>query len=207
MDKVKSKSNRGSFWDIKSNLAKTIETPWKAVSELMMYALRPFAWFYLKIFCGVKIGRDYKFYGLPRIFRYRKSNIVIGKCFENMNRWDSNPLGINHPTILCTWGSKALIKIGNDVGISGGSVVSAESIEIGDGTLIGVNTTIIDTDFHPLESLKRRYEVDNIRSKGIKIGKNVFIGANCLILKGSEISDNSIVPAGSIVRSNTKFKQ
>jgi acetyltransferase-like isoleucine patch superfamily enzyme len=205
MDRVKSKSNRGSFWDIKSNLASTIETPWKAVSELLMYAVKPLAWIYLKMFCGVKIGKGYKFYGLPRVFRYRKSRIVIGECFENMNRWDSNPIGINHPTIICTWSSNAIIKIGNDVGISGGSMVAAKNIEIGDETLIGANTIIIDTDFHPLESLKRRYETNNVRSKGIVIGKNVFIGASCIILKGSKIPDNAIVPAGSVVRSNTKF--
>jgi acetyltransferase-like isoleucine patch superfamily enzyme len=204
MDKEKPKLNRDSFWDIKNNLARAIETPWKAVSEFMMYVLRPFAWLYLKM-CGVAIGNNYKFYGLPRVFRHRKSNIVIGECFENMNRWDSNPLGINHPTILCTWSDRALIKVGDDVGISGGSIVSAERIEIGDGTLIGANTTIIDTDFHPLKSLNRRYEVKNVRTKNIKIGNNVFIGANCLILKGSVIPDNSVVPAGSIVRSNTKF--
>lgn len=205
MDRVKSKSNRGSFWDIRKNLTSTIETPWKAVSELMMYAVKPLAWLYLKIICGVKIGMGFKFYGLPRVFRYRKSRIVIGKYFENMNRWDSNPIGINHPTIICTWSSSAMITIGNDVGISGGSIVAARSIEIGDGTLIGANTTIIDTDFHPLESLKRRYETKNVRSRGIKIGKNVFIGAECIILKGSEIPDNAVVPAGSVVRSNTKF--
>jgi acetyltransferase-like isoleucine patch superfamily enzyme len=207
MDKEKSRLNRGGFWDIEHNLQETIKTPWKAVSELKMYALRPVAWLYLKVVCGVKIGPNSKFYGLPRIFRHRKSSIIIGKCFENMNRWDSNPLGINHPTIFCTWSSTALIKIGNDVGISGGSIVSAEGIEIGDGTLIGANTTIIDTDFHPIQSPERRYDKENIRSKKVMIGKNVFIGANCIILKGSVIPDNSIVPAGSVVRSNTKLPQ
>jgi len=205
MDKEKSRLNRGGFWDIENNLKQTAETPWKAVSELMMYALKPFAWLYLKVLCGVKVGKNYKFYGLPRVFRHRKSSIVIGDFFENMNRWDSNPLGISHPTIICTWSRKASIRIGNDVGISGGSIVSAESIEIGDGTLIGANTTIIDTDFHPLNNPKRRYETKDVQSKAIKIGKNVFIGMNCIILKGSVIPDNAVVPAGSVVRSNAKL--
>lgn len=188
-----------------NNLEKTIETPWKAINELKMLVLRPFAWFYLKIWCGVRVRKVHKFYGLPRVFRHSKSKIIIGDMFENKNWWDSNPLGINHPTILCTWSSKAVIKIGNDVGMSGGSIVSADSVEIGNGTLIGANTTIIDTDFHPLNSSKRRYETENVRSKAIKIGKNVFIGMNCIILKGSVIPDNAIVPAGSIVRSDTKL--
>lgn len=188
-------------------LKKAIDSPWKAINELRMLTLIPFVCFYLKMLYRVNIGKGYKFYGLPRIFKYWKSRIVIGARFENRNWWDSNPLGIDHPTIFCTWSSIASIRIGHDVGISGGSIVSAKSIEIGDGTLIGANTTIIDTDFHPLESLKRRYEVKNVRSKAVKIGKNVFIGANCLILKGCVIPDNAIIPAGSIVRSNTKLQQ
>lgn len=187
-------------------LKKAINSPWKAINELRMLTLILFAWFYLKILYRVRIDKGYKFYGLPRIFKYWKSRIVIGARFENRNWWDSNPLGINHPTIFCTWSSTASIKIGRDVGISGGSIVSAESIEIGDGTLIGANTTIIDTDFHPIGSLRRRYDLENIRSKKIVIGKNVFIGANCLILKGSVIPDNAIVPAGSTVRSSTILK-
>ena len=35
--------------------------------------------------------------------------------------------------------------------------------------------------------------------KEIKIGKHVWIGCRCTILKGSIISDNSIVAAGSLV--------
>jgi acetyltransferase-like isoleucine patch superfamily enzyme len=183
-----------------------IDSPWKAVNELKMLALYPLSWFYLKLFVGIDIGRAFKFYGLPKIFKFRSSKIEIGNKFEDRNWWDSNPLGINHPTIICTWSSMATIKIGDDVGISGGSIVSAERVEIGDGTIIGANSTIIDTDFHPLDSLKRRYDTENVRSKAINIGKNVFIGANCLILKGSNIPNNAIIPAGSIVRSNTTFK-
>jgi acetyltransferase-like isoleucine patch superfamily enzyme len=126
--------------------------------------------------------------------------IEIGKKFETRNWWWSNPLGINHPTIICTWKRSAQIIIGNNVGVSGGSIVASKKIEIGDGTLIGVNTTIIDTDFHPIKSKNRRYDKKNIKSKPVKIGKNVFIGMNCVILKGVEISDNSVIPAGSVLR-------
>jgi acetyltransferase-like isoleucine patch superfamily enzyme len=98
------------------------------------------------------LGANYKFYGLPKVFRHRGSKIEIGNRFENRNVWYSNPLGINHPIIICTWDNGTEIKIGNDVGISGGSIVAAKKIEIGNGTIIGVNTTIIDTDFHPVDS-------------------------------------------------------
>lgn len=179
-----------------------VNTPWKIFLELKMYFFGIFLIIYLKLVKRVEISPPFKFYGAPKVFKHRKSRIVIGKRFENRNWWDSNPLGVNHPTILCTWNKGAEIKIGDDVGISGGSIVASKSIKIGDGTLIGANCTIIDTDFHPVRSKSRRYDKEDIRSAPIKIGRNVFIGMNSIILKGVVISDNKIVPAGSVVRKN-----
>lgn len=182
-----------------NTLSNIVDTPWKATNEILMYLLKLPAFLYLRL-VGIKVGQSSKFYGLPRIFRFNGSEIVIGGRFENRNCWDSNPLGVNHPTIICTWSKDAVIRIGNDVGISGGSIVAEKGIEIGDGTIIGANSTIIDTDFHPLKSDNRRYSTDDVKSKPVKIGKNVFIGMNCIILKGVTIPDNAIVPAGSVVR-------
>jgi len=182
------------------------ETPWKFINEVLMYFLKPFVFIYLKI-NGVEISSGFKFYGFPKIFKFRGSRILIGDNFEARSWWFSNPLGINHPVIICTWSKNAEIVVGNDVGISGGSVVAADRIEIGDGTLIGANTTIIDTDFHPLSSSDRRYDKQNIKSFPLKIGKNVFVGMNSLILKGADIPDDLVVPAGSIVRSGTKYNK
>lgn len=182
-----------------------IDSPWKLVNEAFMYFLKLPAFFYVAL-VGVKVGKGFKFYGLPKFYRYRGSRITIGDRFEDRNLWYTNPLGINHPTIICTWSKNAHIKIGNDVGISGGSIVAAEKIEIGDGTIIGANSTIIDTDFHPIISSQRRYAINNIRSRSVVIGKNVFIGMNCIILRGSVIPNDSVIPAGSIVRSNLSTK-
>jgi acetyltransferase-like isoleucine patch superfamily enzyme len=175
-----------------------INSPWKAFNELAMYLIKPFVYFYLYVH-GVKIGKNAKFYGFPKVMRYRGSKITIGDNFEDRNWKYSNPLGINHATILCTWSKNATIRIGNDVGISGGSIVAKESIEIGDGTLVGANSTIIDNDFHPVKSMSRRYDKEGVKAFPVKIGDNVFIGMNSSILKGSIVSDNSVIPAGNII--------
>lgn len=179
---------------------KAAETPWKAVNEGLMILLKIPVYLYVVIFSRVRIGIGSKFYGFPVIFRHAGSRVEIGDHFEDRNWLVANPLGVNHPTIICTWKKGASIKIGNDVGISGGSIVAAQKVEIGDGTLIGANVTIIDTDFHPVASSARRYDQKNIKSRSINIGKNVFIGMNAIILKGVTIPDNSVVPAGSVVR-------
>ena len=67
-------------------------------------------------------------------------------------------------------------------------------IEIGDGSLIGHNTTIatLNHDFNPEKRA-------NINPKPVKIGKNVWIGPDSTILPGVEIGDGAIVGAGSVV--------
>lgn len=73
-------------------------------------------------------------------------------------------------------------------------------ILIGDYAVIGVNMRSIAHDFRAI-NYKERCTDDqiNIKTKPVKIGKNVFIGCNCLILKGTEIGERSVVGAGSVV--------
>ena len=70
--------------------------------------------------------------------------------------------------------------------------------------MIGGGTRSIDTDFHPIEWNKRR--IPEYRSNGktslVNIGNDVFIGTNCIILKGVTIGDRSIIAAGSAVIKN-----
>jgi acetyltransferase-like isoleucine patch superfamily enzyme len=114
----------------------------------------------------------------------------------------SNPLGPHHPVILCTWQSGALLEIGADFGMTGGSIVAAERITIGDRATVGANCTIIDTDFHPLEPTLRQRQPQAGRSAPIVIEDDVFIGMNCLILKGITIGHGSVIGAGSVVTRN-----
>ena len=87
------------------------------------------------------------------------------------------------------------IKIGKNVFINSCCRFQDQGgIEIGDGSLIGHNTTIatLNHDFNPQ---KRQ----NLTPSPVKIGKNVWIGSDCTILPGVEIGDGSIVGAGSVV--------
>jgi len=87
-----------------------------------------------------------------------------------------------------------------------------ELIEIGSYCLISWNVGIADSDFHPLDPAERRrdalalapYYKDRpprppIRTAPVRIGHNVWIGMNAIILKGVTIGDNSVIAAGSVV--------
>ena len=87
------------------------------------------------------------------------------------------------------------IKIGKNVFINACCRFQDQGgIEIGDGSLIGHNTTIatLNHDFNPA---KRQ----NLTPSPVKIGKNVWIGSDCTILPGVEIGDGGIIGAGSVV--------
>ena len=149
--------------------------------------------------CGIKYGNGLKLYGWPFMFRFGKASIEIGENASINSSFFSNLLGLFQRTIIIAK-NNSKIKIGNRVGISGATIYAWNSIEIGDDTRVGANVKIVDTDFHPVEP-EERLKGNNAAAgcKPIWIGKNVFIGMNSIILKGTMIGDNSVVGAGAVV--------
>nr|WP_251068900.1 DapH/DapD/GlmU-related protein [Shewanella sp. NKUCC06_TVS] len=95
--------------------------------------------------------------------------------------------------------STAKIDIGERVFINNNANIIADktSITIGDDTLIGPNFICFDSNFHSLHPAKRLSS--DYQCKPVNIGRNVFIGANVIILQGVSIGDNSVIGAGSII--------
>ena len=148
---------------------------------------------------GVSLGRGAVFFGRPIVQRYRGSKIAIGARFECRNYAASNAVGCSHPVILSTRNADSEIVIGDDVGITGGVVSATESVVIGHGSLIGADCVIVDSDFHPIDPVGRRYRRDGIGSAPVTIGPNVFLGIGSVVLKGVSIGQNSIIGARSVV--------
>lgn len=146
----------------------------------------------------IKYGKNLKLFGHPFVFRFPKAKIQIGNSVRINSNFLSNLLGLWQKTIIVAKG-KASIKIGDGVGISGATIYSWESIEIGNNTLIGANTKIVDTDFHPVDAEARLNHSQSAKTAPVKIGENVFIGMNSIILKGTEIGNNCTVGGGSVV--------
>tara|TARA_Y100000589_G_scaffold250957_1_gene239119 strand:+ start:1835 stop:2362 length:528 start_codon:yes stop_codon:yes gene_type:complete len=69
-------------------------------------------------------------------------------------------------------------------------------ILIGENTLIGPNVSIYDHD-HKIAN--KKIKKNDFSKASIKIGSNVLIGANSIILKGVKIGDNVVIAAGSII--------
>lgn len=148
---------------------------------------------------GIQLGNKTKFYGKTHFVRVPRSVIRIGESCRFRSTLKSNLIGLNHPCLISTQGYGAKILIGNKCGFSGTAIAARELIEIGDNTLCGANVTITDFDWHQVNPKLRQSNKDGAIGIPIRIGQNVWIGMNSIVLKGVKIGDNSVIAAGSVV--------
>lgn len=152
---------------------------------------------------GIRFGSHLKLQGFPILFSKSRGGIVFGNDVTIKSSFLSNLLGLYQRTVMVARTPEARIVVGDDVGMSGVTIYARDSIQIGSHTRIGANTKIMDNDFHPVDpQLRMACSNKNMGVRPVVIGENVFIGCNCLILKGSKIGDNTTIGAGSVVTGN-----
>lgn len=87
------------------------------------------------------------------------------------------------------------ITIGNNVFFNSGCEFQDQGgISIDDGTLLGHNVVLVTLN-HCMNPKQRA----NLEPAPIHIGKNVWIGANAMVLPGVTIGDGAVIAAGAIV--------
>jgi len=117
----------------------------------------------------------------------------VRELFSKLTAYEIDDSCIIIPPFYTEFGKNT--KVGKNVFINSGCHFQDNGgIEIGDGTMFGfnVNITTLNHDINPKTRL-------NATPKPVIIGKNVWIGANCTILPGVTIGDNSVIGAGSVV--------
>lgn len=75
------------------------------------------------------------------------------------------------------------------------TILDIRRVEIGDNTMIGPGTLICTVN-HPLSPAGRRKHQGI--AKPVKIGRDVWIGGNAVILPGVTIGNNVVVAAGAV---------
>lgn len=92
------------------------------------------------------------------------------------------------------------LRVGNNVGLgTHGFFGCAGGIEIGDDTIFG-NYVSLHSENHNYDKLDVPIRKQGVNRKGIKIGRDCWIGAKVTILDGAEIGNGCIVAAGAVVR-------
>lgn len=100
---------------------------------------------------------------------------------------------------VCTVRKGAILEINAMANLNSDcKIVCRKKITIGENTIFGPNVLVYDHDhLYSAESGVKRKEYV---SSEITIGKNCWIGANTVILRGTHIGDNCLVGAGSVVK-------
>ena len=93
----------------------------------------------------------------------------------------------------------AVCIIGNDSSVNTNDMIACrERIEIGNDVMLSPNVQIYDHD-HDYRA-DGGVKTGKFKTSPVKIGNNVWIGANTVILKGTVIGDNSVIGAGCVIK-------
>ncbi len=108
-------------------------------------------------------------------------------------------------------GEDGKVQIGNYCYFTNTVLLCELELMIGDYVVIGWNTTIADTDFHPIAPAERiadaiacsplgkNLQRPEIVRKKVTIEDDVWIGPNATILKGVKIGAGAFIEAGTLV--------
>jgi len=166
------------------------------LKDLILRCLRISGWLWLR--CrGCRVSRESIIQGFVHVRRKGAGRIIIHPFVTvNAARW-CNSLNVSGAMALCAEDG-AIIELKAGSGVSSSRLIAAVGIEIGENSAVGAGCLICDSDMHeiPLGS-------DHAMKKAaIVIGKGVFVGAHCIILKGVIIGDGAVIGAGSVVTKN-----
>ncbi|MBQ8958310.1 MAG: hypothetical protein IJ057_07420 [Bacteroidales bacterium] len=91
------------------------------------------------------------------------------------------------------------LKLGAGFNITAEStIVCAKEIRFGDDCLLSWDILVMDTDEHPIYNKEsERINPD----KPIIVGNHVWMGCKCVLLKGTEVPNDTVLAAGTMLKS------
>ena len=96
-----------------------------------------------------------------------------------------------------------ILSIGDNVFISANTnIICTDRIEIGDACNISWQCLFMDSDFHKIYDRSSGLQIN--QQEPIYIGNHVWIGCNCIILKGTHIGESIVIAAGSVIAKELK---
>ena len=152
-------------------------------------------------FLGVELGNHSDIKNKVYLQIGTHAKVTIGSHFVLYSGDNLSPLCHNECASI-TVHPHAQLTVGHHSGMSGGTLWVTENVIIGNYVNIGGNCSIMDGDLHNIdwqERRKDRQEAISYKTAPITIEDDVWIGANCTILKGVHIGARTIIGAGSVV--------
>lgn len=162
--------------------------------------------FYFRTPKRMLLGKNVSFFNIPQIswgnylklgdFTYISALSKHGVTFGN-----NVGIGAYSRVIVSTSLNQIgeFVKIGNNVGIGEYAYLGgAGGLEIGDDCIVGQYFSC-HPENHNYSDINVPIRLQGVNRKGIKIGKNCWIGGKVTILDGVEIGDGCIIAAGAVV--------
>lgn len=148
---------------------------------------------------GVRGGSNLRVRGWVDLHIHRTASVSIGSDCRIKSGFAENPVGGFRRMGIWVY-KNGRLSIGNNVGISGSTLVCANSVTIEDDVYIGGACNIFDTDFHSITPHYRLERPDtHVQTAPVVIKQRSFIGGHSLILKGVTIGEEAVIGAGSVV--------
>jgi len=155
---------------------------------------------------GLMLGKGVSFFNISKIkwgkFLRLGNQVYVSALSKNGIQFGNNvSIGAFSRVIVSTSlndiGDK--IVIGNNVGVGEFAYLGgAGGLEIGDECIVGQYLSC-HPENHNYENINLSIRHQGVSRKGIKIGKNCWIGSKVTILDGVSIGNGSIIAAGSVV--------
>ena len=121
---------------------------------------------------------------IPRAPHHERYKLSLGK----------NTL-VESSCVICTWHGDVILEDGAGIGI--GSIVMGPVL-LGEGSACSQNC-FISGQSHHYQDVSKSFLRQGVETEQVVVGKNVWIGANSVILPGITIGDNSVIGAGSTI--------
>ena len=159
------------------------------------------AWSSAALPTNVRVGRNTL---ITAAYAFKR---FLSKQPDALNIGESSTMDGVHFAI----GPEGRVQIGNFCYFTNAVLLCELELRIGNYVVIGWNTTIADTDFHPLAPAERIADAlacsplnqgrlrPEIAKRPVLIEDDVWIGPNATILKGVRIGAGAWIEAGSLV--------
>jgi len=143
---------------------------------------------YVKGHAAIRLGAKCKIHDAASLDATRSKGIVCGDAVT-LNRY------------AYVQGGLGGVVLGNRVEINNFSIVNGSGgVTVGDDTLIGPGVRIVSYSHGMARGATIRSQA--VALKPIVIGRDVWIGANAVILAGVTVGDGAVIAAGAVVRSD-----
>lgn len=159
------------------------------------WCLRPYYRAYVRL-KHVEAHPSVVFIRRPFIICIKGASILL---HEGVTLSSMNPISGHKRLTMYAMCPGARIVLEKNVGASSVSLCAATEIIIGEGTMLGADCVITDTDFHLPEPGWTWNNSFKETSRPVRVGRGCFIGTRAIILKGVTLGDGVVVAAGAVV--------